>query len=281
MEYASNQIEIDITFLKQKIKECHVTLHPRSGLMKLLDNCDGYLLGVKDEVNYKAVLALNCLVYSLRVLNGEGIEFCQQLKSMNTGDFEYGGVSSEKEHFYKDFEFEIFCAALMIAKGVRAVLPSDTKGNDIFYKDIQIQCKHPDKSHLKKIKNYLGEFNKSLNEAQKYGVFMLGVDTYFQGIEPSRDILMELENLMAEEIPYALQGKKWIIGVCVTTTYYSFIENGVRIMRTGNGLHCERSGETVNKNVLEEVLQIVKCFNPAPAILVFEGGRFTRIKPSA
>jgi hypothetical protein len=121
-----------------------VNLITNTGLSKLTEDSNTYVKSNGVYSSYlKAVHALNILVNSLKILWLNDIDFCQQLKSINTGDFEYGKPTDGDQIYYKDIEFEILSAATMARNGLMVGLPDHNTGNDIFYKTIEIQCKHP------------------------------------------------------------------------------------------------------------------------------------------
>jgi len=53
-------------------------------------------------------------------------------------------------------------------------LPQHTLGEDLQFRDIDIQCKHP--NTLNQIENNIRDFTSRLNKSNRYGVFGLAVD---------------------------------------------------------------------------------------------------------
>ncbi|MEZ4921214.1 MAG: hypothetical protein R2792_19085 [Saprospiraceae bacterium] len=146
--YPLTQIEADIDFLIYQIRKRQVKLIANLGLQKLIDDCRNYLALAPGAPIYNTTLQPLLVLYSLsdtlRMLWMKRLDFTVQLRAMNTGDFAYGVTSTGNSINFKDFELELFSAAYLNEYGVNATLPQHTSGNDLFYKDIEIQCKHPE-----------------------------------------------------------------------------------------------------------------------------------------
>jgi len=174
-------LKADLAFLMYLIeRKCNVVLIENTGLKKLIDDCNSFLdSSAITNVDLIALNAATSLIASLKILWRNNIEFCQQLKACNTGDYEYGKLSSGGKHFYKDFEFELWSAALMVRNGLKVALPQRLDSNDILYDDIEVQCKHPDVFDRDRVDKYLREFTKSLNTRRRYGVFGIAIEDCF------------------------------------------------------------------------------------------------------
>jgi hypothetical protein len=173
--YSATQIKSDLTFLKYAINKNQVQLIANTGLQKIIDDCELYLsLQQVTQEQIKPITVLFTLVNSLRKLWLSDIDFTIQLRAMNTGQYEYGNTDPNFQHFFKDFEFEIFSASQLIKNQIQINLPQNTEGEDLQFGNIDIQCKHP--NTLNQVENNIRDFTTRLNQSNRYGVFGLAVD---------------------------------------------------------------------------------------------------------
>ncbi|WP_428661903.1 hypothetical protein [Runella sp.] len=287
LKYFNNElVSADLDFLKFQIKLCNVHLISGTGLQRLIDECDAYiLLPNTTEVNpviLKPVFVLYFLSDALRTLWLNKKEFSVQLRSMNSGDYNFG-VITPKEQYFKDFEFEIFSAAMLVKKGVQVELPQSTEGNDIVYLDIEIQCKHLEIFTRDKIDSILRDFQKSLIKNNKFGVLGLGMDDYMGFTEDSFPLdyeahtvaylkrLNEVEIVMREILDSTLPYCPKVLGVYTLNTH--FINNdeiGFVLGSTSNSAFCQRPrARAVEKEYQRQAYEIISVFNHRPAFRVF------------
>ena len=286
--YSNVLINADIDFIEFMMKLNQVDLIEGKGLDKLIKDCLKYIQFEPEhellEDDLKPLLILTSLSNTLRTLWLNNHQFGIQLRAMNTGDYEYGKISPEREHFFKDFEFELFSASQMIIYGFDSILPQDTIGNDIFFEDIEIQCKHPDIFHRKKIDGFLREFEKSLKHNNKYGIFGIGTDDFLgfcQENEPSEDKnymsefkkqLKLSEDLLNEIFSDTLQYCDRVIGVyLINSHFFHSPKYGPIFNRRTNSVFCIRSKEKmkISESTYRNAYKILSVFNPKPAIIKY------------
>jgi hypothetical protein len=276
------QILADMAFLNYLIGICKTKLILDTGLQKLLNSCSEALTSSVTLEGAKALVALNCLCYSLKLLWSNNIQFCTQLNAINSGDFEYGKPAKSNEDIsYKDFEFELLSAAILIRNGLREViLPDHSTGNDIFYKDIGIQCKHPNVFKRDTIDKWLRKFQSSLKTQNKFGIFGLAIEdcfgaelTHFELQEEFNEKLVESRQAMEQSLKVVfddvLQYPNRFVGLYITTTYYCYIENRFFITRDSNAILCFRH-QLIGDETYKNAYRLLQCFNPSPNWLVFE-----------
>ena len=118
LPYNQILVESDRDFLLLQIEYNHIKLIEGTGLHSLLSDIQKYLdLPDDTEVSIeiiKPIMVLNILTDNLRELWTNNIDFKNQLKAMNSGEYQYGHPSPEKENNFKDFEFELFSASMLI-----------------------------------------------------------------------------------------------------------------------------------------------------------------------
>lgn len=285
--YPTTQIEADIDFLLYQIKKRQVTLQPNTGLQKLIDDCRSYITLKEGDPIYnttlKPLLVLYSLSDTLRMLWMKRKDFSIQLKAMNSGDFAYGTTSIGNDINFKDFELEIFTAAYLNEFGVKADLPQHTDGNDLFYKDIEIQCKHPESLTRDKIDGFLRDFQISLQKSQKYGVFGIGLDdhlqftentfpfdfdAYFQAYQAKlHEIDKELKTIFDDTMRFCPR----VLGVYLVNTHFTYNDRmGLSLTKTTNSTFCIRPNA---KDVPEEqhiqAYEIISVFNTKPSIRTY------------
>jgi len=282
--YPSTQIQADIDFLKYQINKRQVNLIPGTGLQKLIDECESYLSLKSGDPIYndtlKPLLVLYSFTDTLRMLWMKRIDFTIQLRSMNTGDTTYGKPSSNDEIYFKDFELELFTTAYLNEYGLKAILPQHTEGNDVFCKEIEIQCKHPEVFTRDKIDGFLRSFQISLQNSQNYGVFGIGIDDYLQFTENSfpfdfdgytsayaaklKEIDQELTEIFDDTLKYCPR----VLGVILINTHFTFNEQmGLALSKTTNSVFCLRpNAREVEEEKHIQAYEIISVFNSKPAI---------------
>ena len=282
--YPSTQIQADIDFLQYQIKKRQVELRPGTGLQKLIEDCEHYLALKENDPVYnttlKPLLVLYSITDTLRMLWVKRIDFTIQLRAMNTGDTAYGTTSVNNEIYFKDFELELFTTAYLNEYGVNADLPQHTNGNDIFYKDIEIQCKHPEKLTRDKVDGFLRDFQASLQKSQKYGVFGIGVDDYLQFTENSfpfnfdsymkayfeklKEIDKEISFIFDDTLKYCPR----VLGVYLVNTHFNYnTQMGLALTKTTNSTFCIRpNAKEVPEEFHIQAYEIISVFNTKPAI---------------
>jgi hypothetical protein len=281
--YNNVLIQTDIDFLMYQIKKRGVTLIPGTGLQKLIDDCQAYILLPAESLIYnttiKPLLVLYSLSDTLRMLWMKRKDFKVQLSAMNTGTYEYGVITTGENNF-KDFELELFSAAYLNEYGVTAELPQHTAGNDIFYKDIEIQCKHPEVFNRDKIDRFLRDFQISLQNSQKYGVFGIGVDDILQFTDSSfpldyegfekayRTTLLEQDKVMAQIFDDTLKFCPRVLGVFNINTHFTYNDSmGLSLMKTTNAAFCLRPGaREVPEETHVQAYEVLSVFNNKPTM---------------
>ena len=293
--YNSEQIRADISFLKYQLsKNCKTTLIAGTGIAKLIEDCENYLADSSIYLDrVRAVHILYTLVSSLKLLWFQDIDFCQQLNSLNSGDYEYGKVSPDGEIFYKDFEFEIFTTAMLARSGLKPTLPNHTAGNDIFCNDIEIQCKHPNVFSQTGIDKYIGKFHKSLIDNDTYGIFAISVEDSFdfaalQAAATPMDFesfidqkRKDCDTILKDVLEKSLVGKARILGVLVLASYYKINQtttSDFHFVRDTNSIFCFRPDrKEIKDEMYKKAYKILYSFNPSPTMLTIEGGKIISI----
>lgn len=250
--YSATQIKGDLAFLKYAIKKNQIQLRPDTGLQKLIDDCEHYLtLEEVQQEEIKPITVLFTLVNSLKKLWLQNVDFTIQLRAMNTGAYEYGNPDLNLQHFFKDFEFEIFSASQLLKNQIDVDLPQHTIGEDLEYGNIDIQCKHP--NTVNQIESNIRDFTTRLNQNNRYGVFGLAVDDCFNfadrlifaNNEDFQNYLQQklkeseviLENIFTNNLSRSTR----ILGLYTTSTYFVLIDGeGLKLVRTTNSVFCFR-----------------------------------------
>lgn len=280
--YSNTLIQADIEFLKFQCSKRNVALLAETGLQRLIDDCQAYIdLPPNAEVyntTIKPLLVLYSLSDTLRMLWLKRKEFRVQLTAMNTGTYEYG-IKTESENNFKDFELELFSAAYLNEYGVNAELPQNTEGNDILYREIEIQCKHPEVFTRKKIDSFLRDFQSSLQQSQKYGVLGLGLDDYLGFTDTSfpidyasyerayREALHNQDIVMQEILDDTLRFCPRVLGVYIVNTHFTYnTEMGLSLMKTTNSVFCLRpNAREVSEEMHRQAYEVISVFNNKPA----------------
>ncbi|WP_025765380.1 hypothetical protein [Dyadobacter tibetensis] len=281
--YSATQIKGDLTFLKYTIKKNQVQLIANTGLQKLIDDCELYLsLQQVTQEQIKPITVLFTLVNSLRKLWLSDIDFTIQLRAMNTGWYEYGNADPNLQHFFKDFEFEIFSASQLIKNQIQIDLPQHTAGEDLQFGDIDIQCKHP--NTLNQVENNIRDFTTRLNQSNRYGVFGLAVDDCLNYAErliftDNNDFETYLQNKLTASEPILerifrdnLARATRILGLYTTSTYFVLIDgNGLKLVRTTNSVFCFRPDRReISDTFYKQAYKVISTFNPQPTWLTIE-----------
>ncbi|MFO0495951.1 MAG: hypothetical protein ACK50Y_10510 [Flavobacteriia bacterium] len=281
--YSATQIKGDLTFLKYAIKKNQVQLIANTGLQKLIDDCELYLgLQQVTQEQIKPVTVLFTLVNSLRKLWLSDIDFTIQLRAMNTGQYEYGNADPNLQHFFKDFEFEIFSASQLIKNQIQIDLPQHTAGEDLHFGDIDIQCKHP--NTLNQVESNIRDFTTRLNQSNRYGVFGLAVDDCLNFAErliftDNNDFETYLQNKLTASEPILegifrdnLARATRILGLYTTSTYFVLIDgNGLKLVRTTNSVFCFRPDRReISDAFYKQAYKVISTFNPHPTWLTIE-----------
>ena len=286
--YNNAQIQADIDFLEFQIKKKGVKLIPDTGLQKLINECLSYIsLPPGAEIyntTIKPLLVLYSLSDTLRMLWLKRKDFAVQLTAMNTGTYEYGIIGSgANDNNFKDFEFELFSAAYLNENGINADLPQHTLGNDIFYKDIEIQCKHPEVFSRNKIDRFLRDLQSSLNASQKYGILGIGADDFLAFTDKSFPVdyggfekaylstLHQQDQIMQEVYESTLPHCPRVLGVFTINTHFTFNEQmGLSLMKTTNSAFCFRQkAKEVPEETQIQAYEILSIFNGKPSFRIF------------
>ncbi len=288
LAYSNVLIHADIDFLKFILKLNQVDLNKGTGLDKLINDCLNYVQFEPGhelhEDDLKPLLVLSSLSDTLRTLWLNNQQFTIQLRAMNSGDYEYGKISPDKEHFFKDFEFELFSASQLSIYGINSILSQDTVGNDIKFEDIELQCKHPDIFNRNKIDKFLREFEKSLKSNNKYGIFGIGTDDFLgfcQKDEPNEDEnylsaykeeLRKSDELLDTILSDTLQYCNRVLGVYLINSHFSHSPKyGITFNRRTNSVFCLKSNEKIkiSESTYRNAYKILTVFNPKPAIIKY------------
>lgn len=283
--YNDVTINGDIEFIKYLCSLREINLVKGTGILGLLDECQEFLqLGLNDEIfnaTLKPLLILHSFSDTLKILWMKRQEFGIQLSAMNTGSYDFGIIEEDKNNF-KDFEFELFSAAYLNECGLNAELPQHTVGNDILYKDIEIQCKHPETFTRDKIDKFLRAFQSSLQKSQKYGVLGLGLDDFMAFKEESFSIdspqfeknyqesLIEYDKILRNVLDDTLRFCPRVLGIYSINTHFVYNEfKFLSLSKTSNGVFCLRpNAKRVHEEIHRQAYEVISVFNPKPAIRI-------------
>jgi hypothetical protein len=286
--YTNVLIKADIDFLKLQIDLNSLTLIANTGIQKLIDDCESYVV-LDNETDFgyerlKPLLVLYSFTDSLKVLWMKGVSFGVQLSSMNSGDFEYGKLGVTGSNNFKDFELEIFTASQLNLYGVTATLPQHTAGNDIFYKNIELQCKHPDTLTRVKLDGYLRDFQSSLNTNQNFGVLCIGSDDFLGFTEtdfPEDDknfvtaymaTIQKHDVIFTEIFDDTLKYCPRVLGVIIVNTHFTFSPKfGPILNKRVNSVFCIRPNAKTKptEEIYRQAYEVLTVFNSKPSIRTY------------
>lgn len=282
--YSQVLIQADIDFIKYQIDKKQVNLIDGTGLKKLIEDVEFYQKLSPEALitnkELKPLLVAYSLSDTMRILWMKDIDFTIQLRALNTGDFSYGQLSPEKENNFKDFELEMFSTAYLSEYGLNVTLPQHTEGNDIFFKDIEIQCKHPDTFTRDKIDKFLRAFQSSLQKSNHYGIFGLGVDDFLGFTETEfpyddqkfqiayRQRLQQIDKTLSLVFDDTLKYCPRVLGVYLINTHYTYMQStGLTLTKTTNSVFCLRpNAKEVSENSHRHAYELLTVFNHKPSI---------------
>lgn len=279
--YSAAQVRADMIFLRYLCKKNQVQLKPGTGLSQLIEECRVFLEtdAVSDP---KPLLVLFSLTSSLRDLWVHDVAFDIQLRAMNQGNYMYGSTDKEHDHFFKDFEFEIFSAAQIVKAGLATTLPQHTVGEDLRVGDIEIQCKHPTTPN--QVEVLMRDFRIRLNNQNKYGVFGLAVEDCFgypsnrefESVDEFNEFMnvhnTALEVQFKELYEQRLAHSTRILGMYTTASFFLKIKGlGARMLRLSNAVFCFRSDrKEITDDLMKQAYRLVSVFNERPNWMTIE-----------
>jgi hypothetical protein len=282
--YSNQQIKGDIAYLNYLIKKYQVTLIEGTGLKKLINECEHYIKITEEftQEELKPLTVLNSLVRSLKSLWLKNVDFKSPLGSMNSGNYQYGKTDGKMDHFFKDFEFEIFSAGQLCQNGIDVDLPRHTAGEDLVVGEIDIQCKHP--STTNQVDGLISDFNTRLNSSKRYGVFAMAVEDCFgygeRNLFESVDDFNNFMKTKSEAAEIVLQKifenrlakSTRILGLYTTSSFFININGeGLQMIRLTNSVFCFRPDRNeIKDEMYKQAYKIVETFNPHPSWLTIE-----------
>ncbi len=287
-QYHQYVVEADRDFLILMVDFNKIDLIPESGIQLLFDEVNKYLALPPDAdvsiYTIKPVLVQSVLCDNLRELWYNNVIFTNQIRAMNTGEYQYGRPSPTGENNFKDFELEIFTASMLTHRGMIPVLPQELNNNDIIYNGIEIQCKHPNTINRNKIDKYLRDFNKKLSANDTYGIFGIGLDDVIEFTEEypyqnDEEFIRERQLKLSQDdevlikiFDDTLRFTPRILGVYTTNTHFVFTHTtGLSFMKTVNSVFCLRKDyKNISEVVLKNVYRILSVFNDKPVIRKFD-----------
>jgi hypothetical protein len=205
-----------------------------------------------------------------------GLDINGHLKQMNAGSVNYGtpalGGGRKPIHF-KDFEMELFAAAECCKRNLPVKLNdvlNDPRG-DLLIEPLRLSVKHPDRPN--KLANNVREFNNSLKNEGRYGVFVVGLEDAFD-LEPHnifKDDADWSQWLHAKADEVEAYGRtflrstatlKRILATVQTWTIWRPVGGALNLRRESNAiLFDDREG--VPKDAYEMAAKVASVFNPA------------------
>lgn len=281
--YSLKQVKADIAFVEYQCKNNQVVLREGTGIAKLISDCESAIKlndGSKRDTNALAVMYSVSEV--LRTLWLRNVIFTNQLRAMNTGNFAYGNPDAVHDHYFKDFEFELFSTAQLAMSGSLVELPQHTVGEDIECGNIQIQCKHP--STLNQVDKLIREFTARLNKTGEYGIFGMAVEDclgYPSGREfetvDAFNAFMASFNLGVEKSLNKLYAERLakstrVLGLYTSASFFLKIKDSpARMVRMANAVFCFRvDRKEIKEEHYKKAYQLLSVFNPRPSWLTIE-----------
>ncbi|WP_345326620.1 hypothetical protein [Novipirellula rosea] len=212
---------------------------------------------------------------TLRPCLDHGLDPTQHLKQITTGSVDYGtpaGEGENKKIFFKDFELELFAAAECIKHGMKVALNpvSNDPSGDLFIEPLRAEVKHPNSSN--QLVKLLKKFNGKLNENDRFGVFVVGLEDAFK-VDPGKVFSDEAEwrawlESKASEVEEF--GKTFlqlaaklprILVVVQTWTVWFQADGAVNLRRQGNAVLFDEHAN-VPEAAASRASEVAAAFNP-------------------
>lgn len=179
-----DELDLRILTVEWCFRDAKVEIAASSDLYRLLEQAKaGHAIGSKNDASKKlhpdmgkAIATIWRLANTFQILSERKISFAQHLKVMKRGDTEFGQKDEPGKEKFKDFELELYVAALLCDRTARPVqLHEPGHPFDITFGDlIDIECKHP--SSESKIAEAITECGKALRSAGRQGSVILGME---------------------------------------------------------------------------------------------------------
>jgi len=285
-----DDLQIRYDYLQNILRQNNIVPLNNHGLDYMLQETKACLDKVKIDVDdddkelhkkilqsIKGLQALIALTTCLQTLDRKNISYVSQLRNCRAGNIEYGQPDeNNRQIYFKDFEYEIFLAAMIAEKTSYDVfLPQDQSEFDIVINSkVAIQIKHP--KNIDNTLRYLADFNRNLNEKNYYGIFAIGAEDAFnfgEKIDFADEnefqkyyygIASQIDDVFGYKFISNLRKFERIIGSISTCTMYVAINGaigGMNLRRFANSFIIENRNNFTEYNVIEKILKI---FNPNP-----------------
>jgi hypothetical protein len=288
------ELQRRLDYLKNLIQDHRVIPDEGYGLHYMIEETEGVLNQEKKDIreadlinetikSVKGIQSLWALTESQKILDSKGIEYHSQLMNCREGKIDFGEKEeNRKDIYYKDFELEIFIAAMIAANtNLKVELPQDQGPFDVIIEsDIAIQIKHP--TNINNAFNQLGKFGKNLDRLHCKGIFAVGHEdafSYGDRIQFPNEaefnkyfhtIAGDIENFGKRVLP---KFKKFenIVGFIGTTTLYVLIGTDLsarmNLRRHSNSFLVENrvSGEKYS-----QIIKVLNVFNPDTRKIIFD-----------
>jgi len=272
--------------IRSAYEQAHVRLNEGGPLARALAEAKELADGVKSKepTNDQAVLrtveaaqVVYAIAESIATCQSGGLDISRHLDQMSTGTIDFGtpGTVEEKNIYFKDFEYELFVASVLIKSGLRLNFledPNDPIG-EMEVSGLIVECKHPNVTH--KLMRNITKFGRKLLEADRFGIFVAGIEDAYQlgdvavfadkqefddWLERKRDA-MELGGLRRAE---QVLGQERILGLVHTQTKLLIIDGQAAVSRLGNAMLFDDKEGFASHEV--EATSVARAFNPTPRL---------------
>ena len=276
----ADRIEARAEFVRAELDRFKITVDPQQGI--------GELLALMSELTSKQTSqhpadtvhklhAFLVLSENLRRCTNAGLETERYLREMVTGVTVFGTPGIEHhDHFYKDFEFELFIASHLIGEGlnVEEVPNADEPGLDFRVGNIDIELYHPDSKQ--KMGKKASSFNQKLLERDSYGVFGHGVEDAYHLEEKAQasteeelatkinEARKEMEQNGLRLLNTIARHHKRILGVFITSTAVYTAGDRSQLVRHGNAVVFDERKPSAPSDVYEDAIRVLQAFRWPP-----------------
>jgi hypothetical protein len=289
---ATGRVGMDLAELKDRILEIRRLIHaagatlvPGQGLGQALAEAEAVADGVRavregTEQSYidtgRAMTAVWNFSETLRPCVAAGLDINEHLRILTTGTINYGTPLSATDghaaHIFKDFEFELFIAAVCLRGGLNVALNpvlNDPSG-DLFVESLRLEMKHP--NTVNQVEDGLRDFNGALYHNGMYGVFVIGLEDIFRA-EPDRvfsthdEWIAWLESRAQEVEAYGstflrmAATRTRILATVQTWTVWYQAAGGISLHRQGNAALLDDRRHVPDVNYADAA-RIAALYNP-------------------
>lgn len=279
-----DELKQRVRFLRETYHRLRIPLRPGQGLALALDEAEALADGRKSALpatddNAARTAHDAHVVWSLaenvKLCIDAGLDLSAHLANITTGTTDFGTAAEDNRAiFYKDFEYEVFMMATLIARGERVRLPPAPNDPlcEFEVDPFAFQLKHP--TSTARPARRLAEFNRRLAEQNRMGIFVVGIEDMFELADGGRfdeqgTYETWLEGKRAEMDahgrPLLVDFRRYpqIAGVVQTATFVRYIAGDSQLTRTSNS--CIFDGDGRDREAwFPHAMRLLAIFNPNP-----------------